>query len=313
MNTALFDSFAKVIGSASIDVGLAEPEQVQNALMLQARGLILARRHPSEPIGEWTPLKATIEQMHEAEQVPESEFRQTLAELAQREKIPNPATIPPLPRNAPYLKDCLQEVGLNLTPYLNPMLAAQGAARTVKSITEIAANNRSVAEVLARTPRLKQDNSEPGYVRTAQSLNHLTDILTASIRENPSLAENPAVQKALTSAEMLAAQTFKRAAEAMEKTPAKGPGVALKMSAARAGLRSEFGLFSKTLSTSTHLAQLEKALEIAAQSSPRNGQAIRNAVQNYGHHIGELKVFGSLVPLWVDRVRPQVSGQGLSR
>jgi hypothetical protein len=225
-----------------------------------------------------------------------------------------------LKKSVPYMKDLLLATGAINQKQVDPLLAAQGAARTIELVQNLGAKAKpKLDDALGAVRFLKKDSTEPDYVRAAQSTNYFADVLAAALKESK-VTMTPAIENALLSCEMLASQSIKRASEAMAATPGHGPEAAKRIAELRTAVRHDVDVYSKTLATSVHVSRLRQGLEAVAAKLPGEQRATLNAaINDHLPVIKELKVQGSLVQLplpqsWCTRVKmtPPSSGQSKS-
>lgn len=318
--------FLPKIGEAAAKVGLIEPNHVTSARSLQAHAYILKEIYPQEdfahpdarfetvadPFGEhMNPIRAKIEHYVRETPINQEHFRQVYNQIGNL----------PIPKGVPWMSDLFKAEGVLKKEYTEPMLAAQSAAR-VKYMIDGGEPHDRLQDVLVSDRYIKHDSSEPDYVRSAQSLGHLTRLMMAAIRENPSLAQEPTVQTALMSAEMLASQSLKVAAKTIKDTGRAD--VADKMMQARQELRQDVqdkastlvgGAISTRLSTSVHVEKLREGLATIAARVP-DGQAIQSLMPKHLENVSQLHVFGfslagtnkAAPSSWLAKVQPNLSG-----
>lgn len=200
-------------------------------------------------------------------------------------------------QNAPYFMDTLEVFGHITKGQKEPLLAAQFGARTAQTMRQLQEGRSELSLADALQPMRPPRADEAGYLRAAQNVEQTAKILAAAIVENPELKADPEIQAAVTSLELLSAQSFKQSASAAR---AAGMSVAAEdMEKHRAGQKTNINVISKLASTSTLVAKveagMEKAAQHAGQKDPAKGQAIRQAMASRREEMKQLKVFGSLL------------------
>ena len=288
-----------MIGQAAKAVGLISDEDVQAATYQQARAIVLLRHFNGQDFSKadasyGNNLKQKLDAFEA--QLPGGRLNEADV-IAEQQKLGTGRA----PDNVPWFADMLEHLGKLPKKFSAPMMAAQSAAR-VKEAIDGGGRVSSVQEVLSNVDRFAPGKEgEPDYLQAAQSLNQMTNILIASIQENAELANKPEVQRALAAAEMLASQSLKRGAEAMKD--AGRDDVAQQMREARKELRRDVrqqgknasGILSNVLSTSVHVATLQKGLEAAAEHSPHKSEIMKLAATHLGR-VSKLEVFGLKIP-----------------
>lgn len=200
------------------------------------------------------------------------------------------------PQHGPFIMKAAEAMGFVNSQQKSCLMAAQSGMNINRSIDELKQKSSTITlnEALNEKNKKPKFPNEPEYLHAAQSAERMTNILVAAVNENTELRKDKDIQRALTSAELLAGQSFKRGHEdAKNITGMEDAAQAMKW--AREGQRKEVNVLSKVSATSTLVEKLEKGVEKAAAKSPNHKDAMLAAMKEEKQTIKNLKVFGSLV------------------
>lgn len=273
-NSLQLNDLTKVTGEAAHAAGLLSDDQIESVCLLQAAAIELLKVHP---------------ELGDLSRASEKDLLGYIAEakISKDAVYATAATLKPsgrVPDGVPRFGDLLDKKGYLPKKKSNPLLAAQAAARMAEQVEKMAKGTveGNLEAVLKPRPWIEagKDKGEPEYATAAQATNHLAEIFAAGLANNPQLAQDADIRRAMMAFQIYASQTLKRAGSELEQVGEKEAGKAMKDAREPLHGVSRVGIFSEYANTSSLVEDMQKGLSklgLPAEAKQMIGQRLQQA------------------------------------
>lgn len=273
-NRFQLSDLTKVTGEAAHAAGLLSDDQIESVCLLQAAAIELLKVHP---------------ELGDISRASESELQEHIAKanISKDAVYATAATLKPsgrVPDGVPRFGDLLDKKGYLPKKKSNPLLAAQAAARMAEQVEKMTKGTveGNLEAVLKPRPWIEagKDKGEPEYATAAQAANHLAEIFAAGLANNPRIAQDTDIRRAMMAFQIYDSQTLKRAGTELEQVGEKAAGKAMKDVREPLHGVSKVGVFSEYANTGSLLEDMQKGLSklgLPAEAMPLINQRLQQA------------------------------------
>lgn len=235
---SVLKKYTGLTGEIAENAGLISGEQRESALKQQAAFWAIAEKEEDSEKGSETDFWNILKQQDSAKATEEAIQAAGVEQSAVDKKYRRlqSGDVREAPRSVPVFGKILEARFLEKAQ-TQPLLALQGAARTVEAVNTVcmgdfAGGKKENIEntLFTKNPRTGESElarsfigrfpDDPAYLVAAQATNHLADMFKAAIADDKSLLENETVTKALSALREQGLRQAREAAEEFKRNPA---------------------------------------------------------------------------------------------